>query len=120
MSLFLALGSKSSAAGLLASTYDLGDGYTLNLGSKAGGLQHGHNIVGLKKNDVGTEGDTLIFTLARPDDNFGGDGASLGVVYTKALQENVTGSLSLTGGPADGGLSTQDVAMTFRLHVKLQ
>ena len=112
--------AKNSWAEPLASTYDLGDNYTLNLGSKAGRQHHSHNIVGLKKSDVATEGDTMVFTLTRPNDHFGGDVASLGVIYAKPLRKNMTGTLSLTGGPAKGALGTQDVAIGFHIHMKLQ
>ena len=104
----------------LASTYDLGGNYTLNFGSKAGALHHSHNIIGLKKSDVATKGDTMVFTLTRPDDHFGGDVASLGVIYTKPLRKNMTGTLSLTGGPTKGSLGTQDVAIGFHIHINLQ
>lgn len=110
---------KNSKAELLTTAYDLGDNYTLNLGSKADGLHHSRNIVGLKKSDVASEGDAMVFTLTRPDDDFGGDSAGLGVVYTKPLQENITGTLSLLGGPVEGSLGTSDVAVSFHIHIQL-
>lgn len=115
-----ALEPKNSWAEPMASTYDLGDNCTLNLGNKAGGLYRSHNIVGLKKSDVSAKGDTMVFTLTRPDDQFGGDVASLGVIYTKPLRENMTGTFSLNGGPAEGTLGKQDVAIGFHIRMKLQ
>jgi hypothetical protein len=120
VTLLLPLAPTHSWAEKLASTYDLGDNYTLNLGSKAQNLHHSHNIVALKKNDVATKGDTMIFTLTRPDDHFGGDTASVGVIYTKPLRKNMTGTLSLTGGPAEGRLGKEDVAIGFHIHMNLQ
>jgi len=117
---FFLSGPKNSWAGQLASTYDLGNNYTLNFGSKAGGLYQNHNIVGLKKSDAAIEGDAMVFTLTRSDDHFGGDGTSLGVIYTAPLRENMTGALSLSGGPADGKWGTEDVIVGFHIQMKFQ
>jgi hypothetical protein len=121
LAFLLPFGAKNAHAEVLnlTSTYDLGDNYSLNFGKRAGGLRHGRNIVGLKKSDAATEGDALVFTLVKPHEDFGGDSASLGVVYTAPLQKNVTGIFSLTGGPAEGSLGTPDVALSFHIHIKL-
>jgi hypothetical protein len=104
----------------LNSTYELGDNYSLHLGRKAGGLHYSSNIIGLKKHDVAMQGDEMLFTLNQPYNDFGGDRASLGFVYTRPLRENVTTSLSFTGGPTSDSLTRQDVAVSFYVHVKLQ
>lgn len=109
----------ASAEQRLASSYDLGEGYALKLGSKAAELHHSRNIVGLKKSDVASGDDSLILTLTKPEYDFGGDSVSLGLVYTRPLKEDVTSSLSLTGGAADSG-GAQDVAMMFHIRIKLQ
>jgi hypothetical protein len=110
----LSSGSKNSYAGPLAPAYDLGDNYKLNFGSKATSLHN--NIIGLEKGDVATEGDAMFFALApsavRLDDNK----PSLGFIYTAPLQGNVTSTLSLTDDPANA----KDVAVGFRINIKLQ
>ena len=120
MATLLSLEPQDLRAEQFTSVYDLGDNYTLNFGSKSVDLHRNRNIVGLNKSDIATKGDAMVFTLNKPYYDFGGDGASLGVVYTKPLKENMIGALSLTGGPDDGALSTPDIAITFHIKIKLQ
>lgn len=103
----------------LNNTYDLGDDYSLHFGRKSGGLLHSRNIIGIRKNDFTMEGDAMTFTLNRPHNDFGGDRASLGFIYTRPLQENVTSTLSFNGGPTKRSMDRQDVAVSFYIHVKL-
>lgn len=117
--LFLKSG-YAKAEPLTASVYNLGNDYTLSFGKKAGGLRHTRNIVGLKKSSIASEDDAMVFALTRPNDNFGGDGASLGIIYTKPLQENIITTFSLTGGPTEDSFSTQDIAVSFHIHINFQ
>jgi len=115
----LALGTKNAKAELLASTYDLGDNYSLHLGSKSLSQYHFNNVVGLTKSDVISDGDTLAFTLAKPDQS-SGSGTHLGIVYTKPLSQTMTGSFSLLSDPIGDIAGTQDVAVAFHIYIKLQ
>jgi hypothetical protein len=118
----LALGTKNAKAEWLVSSYSLGDNYSLHLGKKSAGLHYFDNIVGLKKSDMISNGDALMFTLAKPDQQFGSPSTSagLGVVYTNSLSRDVTSNFSLFSGSAGDIGGTQSVAVAFHINIKLQ